>query len=111
MTVPASVRRVLRAITVEHAATSTRERIRPGQLPEFAAIEADRLYEALQAAENAAARLAEALAWMGAYGHENASKRRSAARRLHRRVFALLEAAEDAYHANDGHLAAREAAW
>lgn len=109
MTLPTSVRRVLRAITVEHAATRTRERVRPAQLPEFAATEADRLYEALQAAENAAARLTEALDWMGAYGHENAAQRRRAARRLHRRVFALLQAAEDVYHANDGHLAAGEA--
>lgn len=108
MTLSPRVRGFLSAIVAEHAVTRVRDRIRPGQLPVFAASEADRLYEALQAAENAAARLTEALGWMDAHGHESARERQRAARRVHRRVFALLDAAEDVYHANDGHLAPRK---
>jgi len=108
MTLPPRVRRFLTEIVAESTGQRATDRVRAEQLPTFAAVEADRLYEALQAAENAAARLAEALDWMSAYGHESAPQRRRVARRLHRRVFALLEAAEDVYHANDGHLVARE---
>lgn len=110
MSLPPRVRRALTAIVAESTGSRATDRVRAEQLPAFAATEADRLYEALQAAENAAARLAEALDWMGAYGHESAPQRSRSAKRLHRRVFALLEAAEDVYHANDGHLAVAEPA-
>jgi hypothetical protein len=77
------------------------ERVDPGKMPEFIEGEAYRLYEAIQEAESAARRLAEALDWEVASGDAEARPRRTRARRLHRRLFGLLDAAETVLHENE----------
>lgn len=82
--------------------------VSPARMGEYAAARANALYEAVQWAENEAYRLAEALDAMS--DDPAARKRRTVARRIHKRLFGLLAPAgdgpglvEDAYHANGGH--------
>lgn len=83
----------------------TGERVHPSKLPGLIQQEAEHLYVCIQAAENHTYRLSEMLDWQAAGGDAEARPKRTRARRLHRRLFALLEPAEDVYHENEGHLA------
>lgn len=72
------------------------EQVPSHEVPRFARERAEHVYELIQEAENECYRLAQALDWLSE--DPEARKLRTKGRRLHKRLFNLLEPAENLHH-------------